>query len=114
MWLAFENIHGRRLWVAVGYFDPGCEDGSKWSKKGWWQLDPGQSATVLWTTNRFATFFAEDDAGEFWGGDFVTPVPVRRFDLCWTTASSDSQDVGMALLDSSNAWAPYFSTIRLA
>jgi uncharacterized membrane protein len=114
MWLAFENVHGRRLWVAVGYYSPGCEDGSNWAKKGWWQLDPGQSATALWTTNRFAMFFAEDDVGAQWAGDRVTATPSSAFDWCWTTASTDSEDVGMRVLDSTNAWAPWVSTIKLS
>lgn len=114
MWLAFENVHGRRLWVAVGYYSPGCPDGTSWAKMGWWQLDPGESATVLWTTSRFATFFAEDDIGATWGGNIVTAVPSSAFDWCWNTASTATEDVGMTLLDSSNAWAPWTSTIPLA
>jgi len=27
MWLRCQNNHGRRLWVAVGYYSPGCSDG---------------------------------------------------------------------------------------
>jgi uncharacterized membrane protein len=114
MWLRFENVHGRRLWVAVGYYSPGCPDGSNWAKKGWWQLDPGQSAIVLWTTNRFATFFAEDDVGAQWAGNVVTAVPSSAFDWCWNTGSSASENVGMRVLDSTNAWSPSISTIKLS
>jgi Protein of unknown function (DUF1036) len=59
MYLRFNNSHSRGLWLAVGYYSPGCPDGGDWAKKGWWRLEPGQAATVLETTNTYATFYAE-------------------------------------------------------
>jgi hypothetical protein len=56
MYLRFNNSHSRGLWLAVGYYSPGCPDGGDWAKTGWWRLEPGQAATVLETTNTYATF----------------------------------------------------------
>src|SRR5271157_855234 len=63
MWLAFQNDYSSGVWVAVGYYHPNCPDGGDWAKKGWWRLNPGRSAIVLWTTNTYSTFYAEADHG---------------------------------------------------
>jgi uncharacterized membrane protein len=49
--------------VAVGYYSQGCDEESDWASRGWYRLEPGQSATVLWTTNDYSTFYAEADDG---------------------------------------------------
>lgn len=113
MWLRFNNSYRAGLWLAVGYYSPGCSDGGDWAKKGWWRLDPGQSAIVLWTTNEYSTFYAEADDGELWAGSYGTELPFSAFDWCWWTGSSNGEDVGMRLITASNAWAPWIGTINL-
>jgi hypothetical protein len=113
MWIAYRNGYSHRLWVAIGYYSPGCEDGSNWAKRGWYQLDPGQSAIVLWTTNDYSTFYAEADDGTFWAGPYSTQVPLSAFDWCWFTGSTASHLVGMRLVHATNAWAPWVGTINL-
>jgi uncharacterized membrane protein len=113
MYLRFNNSHSRGLWLAVGYYSPGCPDGGDWAKKGWWRLEPGQAATVLETTNTYATFYAEADDGRVWAGGNTTNLPSQEFDWCWNTASSAGEDVGMRQLSSTNAWSPWTSTINL-
>jgi uncharacterized membrane protein len=113
MWLRFQNNHGRRLWVAVGYYSPGCSDGGDWAKKGWWRLDPGQAATVLWTTNEYSTFYAEDDVRAHWSGPYTTQLPFSAFDWCWDTGQTGAETVGMRLVTVSNAAWPWTGTINL-
>lgn len=115
MWLRYSNNYARGLWLAIGYYNPGCSDGSNWGKRGWYRIEPGQSAIVLWTTNAHSTFFAEADDGVFWGGGpFNTNVPSQAFDWCWNTASSQGQIVGMRLVTVSNPWAPWIGTVNLS
>jgi Protein of unknown function (DUF1036) len=113
MWLQFHNAHGHRLWLSVGYYSPGCEDGSNWAKRGWYELDPNQSAIVLWTTNTYSTFYAEGEDGAHWSGPYVTELPFNAFDWCWFTGSTQGEDVGMRLITVSNAWAPWIGTLNL-
>jgi len=113
MWIAFKNDHPSGVWIAVGYYHPNCPDGGDWAKKGWWRLEPGQSATVLWTTNAYSTFYAEADDGAHWSGPYVTDLPFQAFDWCWNTASTNGEWVGMRLITVSNAWFPWVGTIHL-
>ncbi|HEY0330737.1 MAG TPA: DUF1036 domain-containing protein [Rhodopseudomonas sp.] len=113
MWLRFANHHGSRVWVAVGYYSPNCPDGGDWAKKGWWKIEPGQAATVLWTTNKYSTFYAEADDGSHWSGSYHTPVPLQAFDWCWNTSSTQADDVGMRLITVTNAGWPWTGTINL-
>jgi len=113
MWLQYHNGYGPRIWVAVGYYSPGCEDGSNWAKKGWWRLDAGETKTVLWTTNTYSTFYAEAEDGAFWAGPYVTDLPFPAFDWCWFTATNNGEDAGMRLVSVSNAWFPWVGTINL-
>jgi Protein of unknown function (DUF1036) len=113
MWIRYSNNYSRGVWLAIGYYSPGCSDGGDWAKKGWWRLEPGQAATVLWTTNTYSTFYAEADDGAVWNGPYHTNLPIQAFDWCWNTASSTGQDVGMRLVSATNAWAPWTATINL-
>jgi hypothetical protein len=113
MWFNFRNGYSRRLWVVVGYFSPGCQEGDDWSKVGWYQLDPGGMAIVLWTTNSFTYFYAEADDGTVWAGPFATQVPLSAFDWCWNTGSTASVTVGMREMHSTNPGLPWISTINL-
>jgi uncharacterized membrane protein len=113
MWLRYSNGYSRGLFLTVGYYNPDCSDGGNWSKKGWWRIEPGGAAIVLWTTNTFSTFFAEADDGAVWAGPHVTNVPFQAFDWCWNTGSSSGENVGMRLVSVTNAWAPWVGTINL-
>lgn len=113
MWIRYHNSYSRGLYVAVGYYSPGCPDGGDWAKEGWWRLEPGQAATVLWTTNTYSTFYAEADDGRVWVGPYVTNLPLEAFDWCWNTGSSSGDDVGMRLVSATNVWAPWTATINL-
>jgi hypothetical protein len=113
MYIRYNNSYSRGLWLAVGYYNPGCSDGGNWSKKGWWRLEPGQAATVLETTNSISTFYAEADDGHFWPGSYRTNLPLQAFDWCWNTASSSGEDVGMRSVSATNAGWPWTATINL-
>jgi Protein of unknown function (DUF1036) len=114
MWLAFQNNYSHGVWVAIGYYQPNCSDGSNWAKEGWWRLEPGQSATVLWTTNEYSLFYAEADDGAVWSSpSYGTNLPLQAFDWCWDTASSDGLEVGMRLITVSDAGWPWVGTVNL-
>jgi uncharacterized membrane protein len=113
MWLQYHNARSRGLFLAIGYYSPGCADGGDWAKKGWWRIEPGQTARVLWTTNRYSYFYAESDDGAVWSGVFTTAVPVQAFDWCWNTASTSSRDIGMRQVEHTNPGLPWIGTINL-
>jgi uncharacterized membrane protein len=68
MYICYNNAYKSGIWLVIGYYSPGCPDGGNFAKKGWWRLEPGQSATVLSTTNEYSYFYAEADDGEVWAG----------------------------------------------
>jgi hypothetical protein len=113
MYLRYQNRYSRGLWLAVGFYNPGCPDGGNWGKKGWWRLEPGQAATALATTNTYSTFYAEADDGRIWAGPYTTNVPLQAFDWCWNTGSSSGDIVGMRLVSATNAGWPWTATINL-
>lgn len=89
----FINDYGRKMWVAYSYRDFGCRDicDDIWSKRGWINLDPGETETrPNPTTNRWYYYYAEAEDGSVWSGPFVHQVSRRVFDLCtcigiWTS-----------------------------
>jgi uncharacterized membrane protein len=113
MRLRYANAYSSGLWLAVGYYSPGCPDGGDWAKKGWWRLDPSASAIVLWTTNDYSTLYAEADDGAHWSGPYTMELPFEAFDWCWPTGSTNGEWVGMRLVHATNAWAPWVGTINL-
>ena len=114
MWLQYSNRYSRGLYLAVGYYEQGCDEGSDWAARGWYRLEPGQSATVLWTTNEYSTFYAEADDGAMWSGPYAVNVPLNAFDdWCWDLGVQPGLDIGMALVSATNAWFPWVGTINL-
>lgn len=113
MWLKYSNQTAHGLYVMVGYYSPGCE-GSNWASEGWWRIEPGHSAVVLYTTNDYSTFYAESDNGEHWSGPYAQAVPYNAFDdFCWSLGVTPGIEVGMRLVHCTNAWYPWVGTINL-
>jgi hypothetical protein len=99
--LYFKNKTNEFLWVAYGYYAPGCEGGVDWAKKGWWQIAPGMTKKVQsgYVGGQKFFFFAEaDDLSPAWAGPFFTHLPWSAFDWCWTTASTNGRTLGMRKL----------------
>jgi uncharacterized membrane protein len=95
------NGYSRRLQVAVGFKQDSCSEyGRPWGTRGWWLLDPGASAHVLNTDNRYFYYYAEAVDGRLWTseGPFF-PVTQRRFDSCIDIGSTDARNVGMRQRD---------------
>jgi uncharacterized membrane protein len=113
MWLEYENAYVRPLQVVIGYYSPDCEDGSRWAKKGWYDIAPNSSAVLLWTTNSISTFYAEADDGRTWRGGITINVPFNAFDLCWTTGTNPGLDVGTIRVEATNPGLPWTGTVRL-
>ena len=40
-------------------------------------------------------YFAEDEAGHSWAGEFFTQVPSNAFEWCWDTGSTTSRTLGL-------------------
>jgi hypothetical protein len=113
MWLQYSNQYSSGLYLAVGYYSPGC-DGSDWASSGWYRIQAGQTATVLWTTNDYSTFYAEADDGAYWAGPYGVDLPYHAFDdWCWNLGVSPGLSVGMRLVTATNAWFPWVGTINL-
>ena len=114
MWLNYSNHYSSGLYLAVGYYSPGCDANSDWASSGWWRLEPGQSATVLYTTNDYSTFYAEADDGAQWNGPYAVSLPYNAFSgWCWDLGVDPGVDVGMRLETFQNAWFPYTGTVNL-
>ena len=67
-WLAFKNNYSKLVSVAVMQRDDdacGGEYGG-WATHGWWNLNPGETKTVIYTSNRYVYFYAH--AGAAHGG----------------------------------------------
>ena len=64
------------------------------------EIGPGGQATVRGGASNGAKYFwyAENDAGMQWAGPFVTNLPIRAFDWCWRTSSTDSSPKGLRML----------------
>jgi uncharacterized membrane protein len=59
-----KNSCGMKIYVAVAYqFD------GEWLTGGWWNVDPGQTATTVYTTNQNVYLYANRDDGFSWNGE---------------------------------------------
>ncbi|MFG1841688.1 DUF1036 domain-containing protein [Micromonospora sp. NPDC049175] len=97
MQLHFRNSYGPRIWVAIMYYDTGCNsDGSSWATRGWWTIDNGGQAYVLNTNNRYAYYYAEAADGTVWTGPYgPIYVPQTAFSWCSNTGSTNARVVGL-------------------
>lgn len=68
---------------------------------------------MLWTTNEYSTFSAEDDVGAHWSGAYATQHPFSAFDWCWDTGQAVAKSVGMRLVTVTTAAWPWKGTINL-
>lgn len=116
--LRFTSNYPHTLWVAIMYYEPECEFGD-WIKKGWWRLEPGQSATVygghLAIRNRYYCFYAQASDGARWSGPYTRFVPYQAFAwcewlACWLSAGQCGFHAGFRLLDI-NSYASYYVTL---
>ena len=103
MSLTIVNGYPQLISVAIWYYHPNCPDGGDWSKKGWWNINPGGSKIVyggsLRSLNRYFTYYAHSSDGAQWSGPYVTAVPPNAFDWCLNTANTSSRNAGFRLLD---------------
>jgi uncharacterized protein DUF1036 len=97
MGLYFHNKTGSPVWVVYAHHAPDCEGSAKWSKKGWYKIFPGNTAKVWsgWAGGEKFFYFAEDEAGHSWAGEFFTQVPSNAFEWCWDTSSTTSRTLGL-------------------
>jgi uncharacterized membrane protein len=82
--VSFTNSTGAKIYVAYMRLDYGCQDcGDPWDVLGWIGLDPGETETRANPTgNRWFYFYAEDENGGVWAGDYVAEVMGDRFEKC--------------------------------
>ncbi|MEO6809049.1 MAG: DUF1036 domain-containing protein [Isosphaeraceae bacterium] len=91
-WFKFTNKTSKPVYVAFVRYEPGCEGGVLWEKRGWWRLETGQTKTVQGTsiTNRYSYYYAEsDDRAWTWtsaGPSSCFPQP--SFTWCWNTCNN--------------------------
>lgn len=101
--LQFVNKYTTTVQVTIMWYTPGCDDGD-WTKKGWWVLNPGQSAIVhgedLADINRYWCYFASGwDGTSFWSGPISRHVIFPAFEWCEFRANTSSVPVGYRILD---------------
>ena len=100
MGLYFRNQTNSTIWLTYAYHYPNCE-GDNWAKKGWYTILPGGTAKV-WSGHAGGKkffYFAEDNSGHTWSGQFFTHVPHNAFEWCWTTSSTSGKTVGFRKID---------------
>lgn len=95
----FCNDYSSTVWVMFEWHSPNCPDGGDWQKKGWWSMEPGQCKVVyggdLASLQACSYYYAEAADGAKWTGPITEFVPLRAFDWCANTSSTDSRTIGM-------------------
>jgi hypothetical protein len=102
MSLSFSNSTPEAVWLVFAYNDSVCSsDGAAWMKQGWWEIQPGGSATVRGGPVNGAKYFfyAEGGSGRVWAGEFGTSVPLDAFSQCWDIGTNQSQQVSMRKIE---------------
>ena len=99
-WLAFHNNYSLPVSVAVmqGDQDACGGEGGGWATHGWWNLNPGESKTAIWTQYDAAYYYARASNGAWWGdpgGPQVYVNPYDRFDSCLQIGTSTWDIVNM-------------------
>jgi uncharacterized membrane protein len=84
MQLHFQNSYRSRVYVAIAIYNTNCQP--PWDSQGWWAIDPGNSAYVANTCNRYFYFYAEALDGEYWAGPYRFEVAESAFDFCPTSS----------------------------
>jgi hypothetical protein len=89
--------------VAFMRYTPGCPDGGDWTKEGWWNIPPGGTAIPydddLDDVNAWWCDFITGGGLVWPGSGIIRALPLRAFDWCEWTASSDSFDADMFLFN---------------
>jgi hypothetical protein len=96
MWQVTNRNPQYGAWVAILYFNEGCSN--KYAKRGWWHLNPGETATVLLEdiSDRAMYYLHAHAPGVgVWGLDLegtTADCPVQAFDWCDNTSSTNSSE----------------------
>jgi hypothetical protein len=87
------NRSRHEAYVAMLYRNEGC--GTKWAKKGWWHLNPGETKTILGSDMRQDTVYylhAHTPNGLTWGTEATrTPCPSQAFNWCDNVSSTSAK-----------------------
>ena len=103
-WFAFKNNYSKLISVAIMQKDTdacGGEYGG-WATHGWWNINPGDTKTVAYSSNRYLYFYAHAGDGTWWGnpqGPDVYVDPIQKFDSCYQIGTSTWDVVTMARAD---------------
>ncbi|MFF8956166.1 DUF1036 domain-containing protein [Streptomyces sp. NPDC014894] len=101
--LKYVNQYPQPISVCIMWYTPNCPDGGDWTKKGWWNISPGGSAVVhsadLSDVNRYWCDYIFATDGTVWDGDVTRWVPLRRFQWCEWTSSTDAVQAGFFVND---------------
>ena len=99
----FVNGYFEVVSVMVVFYSPdGCGDYGSWGTRGWWNINPGDSAYVLDTDNRYFGYYAESVDGLVWSGEYGPAyVHYTAFDSCLGIGdnSPETRIVGVRQLD---------------
>lgn len=107
MALEFQNHYHNTISVALVWGNNACS--SKFGKKGWWNVGPGQTRNIwnvnLAKVNRFAAFYAEEfenGGGATWNGTGNMWYLIRgdaAFDQCYEENTGCNQQPNFVPLD---------------
>jgi uncharacterized membrane protein len=85
-WLRFQNNYNLPVSVCVMQEDDdACGQYGNWATHGWWNLNPGEAKTAIYTKYDAAYFYARATNGVWWGdpsGPSIYVNPYAKFDSC--------------------------------
>jgi uncharacterized membrane protein len=94
-YLRIHNTYSQLVAVAVMQDDPdACGEDGKYATHGWWNINPGDSTTVIYTDYDIAYVYAEAGDGTHWPREDQDGVvqfyvdPINKFDGCYLTGKS--------------------------
>jgi hypothetical protein len=93
-----KNATPSPIWVVFGEeWQPGCGDQGGWSKTGWYQVQPAETAKLKtgWVGGSCYLYYAEDDAGHVWSGAYRTSVQQQAFQNCWNVNYPGGRIIGL-------------------
>ncbi|WP_449601969.1 DUF1036 domain-containing protein [Paenibacillus sp. Marseille-Q9583] len=79
-----QNNTPNYIWLAIAHYDPNCSP-TTYVKKGWYRLVPGRSSLIVTgsSANQRYYYYAYDNSGNMWSGNYYTYIPNTAFDMCW-------------------------------
>ena len=112
MGLRIANGYSAQLSVCIMFksSDTCAGEGLGWDMRGWWNINPNNSAEVyggiLATVNSLWYYYAQATDGTTWAGNgtWTAAVPNEAFDQCYGIGVDPGREVDFRELDTGINW----------